>query len=763
LRTIFYNMRKLLYLLSILLFTSTVFAQTGNIRGFVYEKSSGEPIMFCNVILKGTTIGASTDINGMYNVSKVKAGNYTLMVTYIGYDTSSVNITLKSGKILTQNLEISESSVKLNEVRISAERTEMRTEVKAAVIKITKQDMEMIPTIGGEPDLAQYLQVIPGVVFTGDQGGQLYIRGGSPIQNKVLLDGMTIYSPFHSIGLFSVFDTDIIRNTDVYTGGFNAEYGGRISSIMDIKTIDGNKKKFGGKLSANTFSSKLFLEGPLSKGGKSSFVFSGKTSYLDKSSELLYKYPILYFDEKGMPYSYTDLYGKYSLQGNNGSKVNVFGFNFQDNVNYEGISELDWTSKGIGSEFILIPGGSPVLIEGNFAYSSYNMSVEEWDKTREESRFRESGINGFNMGFDFTYFQPKGKIKYGFDIHGFSTDFTTYNSVNSKIEQNENTSEFSAYINYQFSGTRFIIEPGFRLQKYTLGVSPEPRLGMKYIASERMRFKVSSGHYSQNILSTTSDRDVISLFSGIISSPEEIPDQVDGTPYQKKFQKARHLIAGVEYDISRKVDFQLEGYIKDFTQLTNINRNMISNTDDEFIIESGIAKGVDALVKFKSKKLYIWAVYSLGFITRNDGNRTYHPHFDRRHNVNFVTSYKFGKNESWKADMRWNLGSGFPFTQTQGFYENLTFADGINTDYTSANGELGIKYAELNEGRLPYYHRLDASISKSIKLNKSSILDMTFSVTNAYNRENIFYFNRVKYERVDQLPIMPSFGASITF
>jgi hypothetical protein len=751
-------MRKLLYLLSILLFTSTVFAQSGNIRGFVYEKSSGEPIMFCNVILKGTTIGASTDINGMYNISKVKAGDYTLMVTYIGYDTSSVNITLKSGKILTQNLEISESSVKLNEVRISAERTEMRTEVKAAVIKITKQDMKMIPTIGGEPDLAQYLQVIPGVVFTGDQGGQLYIRGGSPIQNKVLLDGMIIYSPFHSIGLFSVFDTDIIRNTDVYTGGFNAEYGGRVSSIMDIKTIDGNKKKFGGKLSANTFSSKLFLEGPLSKSGKSSFVFSGKTSYLDKSSELLYKYPILYFDEKGMPYSYTDLYGKYSLQGNNGSKVNVFGFNFQDNVNYEGISELNWTSKGIGSEFILIPGGSPVLIEGNFAYSSYKVSLDE-----QASKLRESGINGFNMGFDFTYFQPKGKIKYGFDIHGFSTDFTTYNSVNSKIEQNENTSEFSAYINYQFSGTRFIIEPGFRLQKYTLGISPEPRLGMKYIASERMRFKVSSGYYSQNILSTTSDRDVISLFSGIISSPEEIPDQEDGTPYEQKFQKARHLIAGIEYDISRRIDFQLEGYIKDFTQLTNINRNMISNTDNEFIIESGIAKGVDALVKFKSKKLYVWAVYSLGFITRNDGNRTYHPHFDRRHNVNLVTSYKFGKNESWKADMRWNLGSGFPFTQTQGFYENLTFADGINTDYTSANGELGIAYADLNEGRLPYYHRLDASISKSIKLNKNSILDMTFSVTNAYNRENIFYFNRVKYERVDQLPIMPSLGASITF
>ena len=750
-------MKNLLFLLSVLL-TTTAFAQTGNIRGFVYEKESGEPVMFCNVILKGTTIGAATDINGMYNISKVNPGNYTLIVTYIGYDTTQVNITLKGGQILSQNLEIREASIKLNEVKISGEREEMRTEVKAAAIKITKQDLEMMPTIGGEPDLAQYMQVIPGVIFTGDQGGQLYIRGGSPIQNKVLLDGMIIYSPFHSIGLFSVFDSDIIRNTDVYTGGFSAEYGGRVSSIMDIKTIDGNKKEIGGKLSANTFSSKLFVEGPLSKSGNSSFVFSGKTSYLDKSSDLLYKYPTLYFDKKGLPYSYTDLYGKVSTKGSNGSKVSVFGFNFADNVNYEGISELNWNSKGIGSEFILIPGGSPVLIEGNFAYSSYNISLDE-----DASYLRESGIQGFDMGFDFTYFQPKGKIKYGFDIHGFSIYYLTYNSENSKINPKVSTSEFSAYVNYQFTSTRWIVEPGFRLQKYSLGISPEPRLGVKYIVSEKMRLKLSSGLYSQNLLSTTSDRDVVNLFTGIISSPEYLPNQADGTPYKHNFEKARHLITGVEYDVSNKIDFQLEGYIKDFTQLTNINRNMTSNNDEEFIVESGIAKGIDALIKYKGQKLYVWAVYSLGIVTRTDGENTYFPHFDRRHNVNFVTSYKFGKNANWEADFRWNLGSGFPFTQTQGFYENLTFSDGINTDYTTANGELGIEYAELNKGRLPYYHRLDASISKKMKLNKKINIDITASVTNAYNRENIFYFNRVKYERVNQLPIMPSIGASITF
>jgi len=749
-------MKKIL-VLYLFLISTNIFAQTGNIRGFVYEKSSGEPVMFCNVFLKGTTIGGATDINGMYNISKVTTGDYTLIATYIGYDTTEVNISLKKGQILNQNLEIKEASIKLNEIKISGEREEMRTEVKAAAIKISKQDLEMMPTIGGEPDLAQYMQVIPGVVFTGDQGGQLYIRGGSPIQNKVLLDGMIIYSPFHSIGLFSVFDTDIIRNTDVYTGGFSAEYGGRVSSIMDIKTKEGSKQ-IGGKISANTFGSKLFIEGPLSKSGNSTFIFSGKTSYLDKSSELIYKEPILSFDEKGLPYSYTDLYGKLSSKGKNGSKISIFGFNFIDNVNYEGISKLDWESKGVGSEFILIPGGSPVLIEGNFAWSSYNISLDE-----EANSSRESGIQGFNMGFDFTYFQPRGKIKYGFDVHGFSTEFLTYNSVNSKIEQNENTSEFSAYVNYQFTGTRWIVEPGFRLQKYTLGISPEPRIGVKYIASEKMRLKMSSGFYSQNILSTTSDRDIVNLFTGIISSPEEIPEQEDGTPYKSQFQKARHLIAGLEYDVNRKIDLQIEGYIKDFTQLTNINRNMTSNNDDEFIIESGIAKGVDGLIKYKSQKLYIWAVYSIGMITRTDGGNTYSPHFDRRHNINFVTSYKFGQNTSWKVDFRWNLGSGFPFTQTQGFYENITFSDGINTDYTATNGNLGIEYAELNQGRLPYYHRLDASISKKIKLNKKINIDITASVTNAYNRENIFYFNRVKYERVNQLPIMPSIGASVTF
>ena len=732
------------------------------LRGFVYEKNTSEPIMFANVILKGIDNkdilkGTATDVNGLYNLTSLESGNYKLIVTYIGYDTTEYNIFIKSGEVKTKNIEIAKSSVKLNEVKISGERLEMKTEVKAASIKITSQDLKIIPSIGGEPDLAQYMQIIPGVVFTGDQGGQLYIRGGSPIQNKVLLDGMTIYSPFHSIGLFSVFDSDIIRTTDVYTGGFGAEYGGRISSIMDIKTVDGGKK-LSGKLSSNTFGSKLLVKGPISKNKRSSFILSAKTSYLDKTSEILYKEPILFFDDKGLPYSFTDLYSKISFQGSNGSKLSVFGFNFQDKVNYENVSKLNWTSTGIGSQFTLLPNGSPILIEGNIAYSNYLIELNEIAYP-----LRSSSISGFDMGLDFTSFPKKGKLKYGFDIHGFSTDFTTYNSINQRVDQDENTTEFSSYFNYQFKSIRWIIEPGLRLQYYgKLGTSLEPRFGVKYIASEKFRLKLAAGNYSQNILSTSSDRDVVSLFNGIISSPENIKNN-DGSDLMQKFQKSQHLILGIEFDLNQDIDLQIEGYIKDFSQLSNINRNRIDEDDPEFITESGIAKGIDFLLKYKKNNVYLWTVYSYGYITRKYNELIYNPNFDRRHNINFVGSYKYGKNKTWKTDLRWNLGSGFPFTQTQGFYEQISFSDGINTDYNSENGNLGIIYSNLNEGRLPYYHRLDLSTSKNIKFNEKSSLEISASITNIYNRENIFYFNRIKNERINQLPFMPSVGLNFLF
>ncbi|NOU47253.1 MAG: TonB-dependent receptor [Bacteroidales bacterium] len=753
-------------------------AQNAMVRGFVYEASSGEPIIYSNVYLQGTNFGGSTDINGHFNITKIPPGKYTLLVTFLGYDTIREVIQLQENTVFNRRFEMTEGSVNLSTIDISADRIEAQTETKTSVINLTPKTLKKIPSIGGQADLAQYLQVIPGVVFTGDQGGQLYIRGGSPIQNKVLLDGMIIYNPFHSIGLFSVLETDIIRNAEVFTGGFSADYGGRISSIMDITTRDGNKHRLAGKVAASTFGANLMLEGPLKKAktdtdGSSSFILSMKNSYLEESSKLFYSY----IDENGLPFNFLDIYGKVSINAPNGSKINFFGFNYNDRVNnYKALSDFGWNSFGGGSNFLIIPGKSPVLIEGNLAYSSYEARLKEIN-----SPDRSSSIDGFNMGFHFTYFLGKDLVKYGIEILGFKTQFNFTNGVGRLIGQTENTTELAGYVRYKGTFGKLLFEPSFRVQWYASlsNISPEPRLAMKYVVNDFIRIKFATGIYSQNLISANSDRDVVNLFYGFLSGPDNLPSTFDGENVTHKLQKANHYILGTEIDLSNRLNMNIEGYLKDFKQLTNLNREKLYNessapagTPDiykkDFIIEKGKAYGADVSLKFEDKHLFIWAVYSLGFVTKQYEEKpgvlvSYRPHYDRRHNVNLVLSYTAGDLKQWEFSTRWNFGSGFPFTQVQGYYEYLPFDGGINTDYTTANGQLGTIYGDLNKGVLPTFHRLDMNAKRKFFFSENTVLEVDLSVTNIYNRDNVFYVDQITNQTVRQLPLMPSIGISLNF
>ena len=265
-------------------------------------------------------------------------------------------IEVVADKIINEKLFVRKGSTLIREFEVSADKQEAQNTVRMGITKLTPKQITLLPAVGGDADLAQYLQVVPGVIFTGDQGGQLYVRGGSPIMNKMMLDGMVLYNPFHSIGLFSVFDNDIIRNADIYTAGFNAEHGGRISSIMDITTRDGNKTRMSGKVSASTFAAKALLEGPLKKQtstseGSSSYLLNFRHSYLDRTSKELYSF----VDTAGLPFKFTDIYGKVSFNGSTGSKFNLFGFNFTDGVKYKNVSDLNWNNWGAGTNFVLIP------------------------------------------------------------------------------------------------------------------------------------------------------------------------------------------------------------------------------------------------------------------------------------------------------------------------------------------------------------------------------------------------------------------------
>ncbi len=769
---------RLLALVCTLALPLLTLAQTGTVRGFVYDESTGEPSIFTPVALIGADRhGAQTDVNGYFSITKLPPGKYTLRVVYLGYDTLSKEVQVNADQIITEQLYLKKGTIQMKAVEVTAEQQKAQSNVRVGVTKLTPKQIERLPAIGGQADLAQYMQVVPGVVFTGDQGGQLYIRGGSPVQNKVLMDGMVLYNPFHSIGLFSVFDNDIIRNADILTGAFNAQYGGRVSSVMDITTRDGNKTRFGGKVGASTFAAKALLEGPLKKQeapgkGSSSFLLNFKHSYLDQTSKSLYSHA----DTAGLPFNFSDLYGKISLNGANGSKVNFFGFNFTDGARFRGISDLDWNNWGAGANFVLVPSGSAVLIEGVFALSNYDITLKEGSLEP-----RTSGINNFNAGLNFKYFIGDDEIQYGIEVTGVSTDLKYFNSLGYELRQEKVSTELAGFINYKWRVGKWVFDPGVRMQYYaTLAVmSPEPRFGFKWNVSDRFRIKGAAGLYSQNLIATNNDRDVVNLFYGFITAPDDVPATVtrpngETSEIKDPLQHASHAVAGFEFDISRKTSINVEGYYKYFGQVTNLNREKLYNDTPEFInkpdelkkdfiVESGTAYGGDVLLKYEDKGLYLWLVYSLNFVDRYNRTQSYNPIWDRRHNVNLVASYTFGKHDSWKASARWNYGSGVPFTQNQGFYERIPFDDGIWTDINSTNGDLAIIYGPLTGGRLTDYHRLDLGASKTWKLSEHQVLELDLSVTNVYDRDNIFYRDRVTAKEVYQLPVLPSVGVSYSF
>jgi hypothetical protein len=589
---------------------------------------------------------------------------------------------------------------------------------------------------------------------------------------------MTIYQPFHSIGFFSIFETELVKNVDVYTGGFDAKYGGRISSIMDISYRDGAKNKFGGKVSVSPFLAKLVLEGPIgsAKNGLSnnSYVFSAKHSLLDYTSKSLYT---TVNDGNGLPFNFTDLYGKLTFGSKGGSKISVFGFHNRDSVNY-GVADLNWIASGGGLNFMLIPTSSSMLIKGHVNGSSYSTTFAE-----VAQQPRESSINGFDLGFDFTYFlKNESELNYGFNFSGFNTNFKTTNEVKRVIEIAEHSTEIGLYTSYRLIKNRWVIQPSVRVQVYSSisEITLEPRIAAKYNATEKFRLKLSGGRFTQNFTSASSDKDIVNLFNGILTAPQNVQATFVNQFQQQQelnngLQKAWHAIIGAEYDLGKDLMLNVEAYYKYFDKLSNINQNKIyddlaafSQIDDvykkNFIIEDGVTYGLDVLLKYSKNRLFLWGVYSYGHSERWDGFNIYNPVFDRRHNINIVGTYMFGKKKDLELSIRWNLGSGLPYTPTAGYYQGENFNGGVTTNINTSNPtNVSLSMGDFNSERLPYYHRLDITVKKQFTFKNKSILEMIGSITNVYNRNNIFYVNRITGKEIYQFPFLPSVGISYKF
>jgi len=775
------------FLLLAILLSFTASAQEGIIRGNVFDDASGEPVMFATVRLLGTNTGTTTNEEGFFSLLEVAPGNYTVVVSFIGYDSVATQATVKPGEVVYLRMTMKEAGVNLGVVDVTGTREQARTEVQVSKVRVTPKRINAMPSVGGQPDLAQYLPVLPGVIFTGDQGGQLYIRGGSPDQNRVLLDGMTIFNPFHSIGFFSVFETETIRSIDVFTGGFSAEYGGRVSAVLDIKTREGNKKRLSGVASINPFQGKLLLEGPIvplredGQGGSLSFILTGKTSIIQETSKSLYRYAsdTSFFnlgidrlpeeerperatpEEVGLPFSFTDLYGKISLVAGNGSKLNLFGFNFNDRVQYPQLG-LDWDSYGLGFNFAVLPPNTNLAADGTFAFSDYEVVLNRANEGPRRSR-----VSGFNLLMNFTNFHKRGEVRYGVEFNGIRTELEFRNFRGITFEFNQNTTEIAPYAKYRGKFGNLVIEPSVRAHFYaSLGdLSIEPRLGMKYNATPWLRFKLATGLFSQNLISTVSDLDLVNLFVGFIADPNQTfnkPASNERTDH--RLQKSVHLITGMEVDLTPQLTLNVEPYIKHFPQLITINRNKSNDRDSDFATETGQAMGLDVSLKYETREWYFWWAYSLGKVTRDDGFEEYPPIFDRRHNTNILVTRTFGKDLNWEVSGRWNYGTGFPFTQIQGFSSIFLFNEGLSSDPLTENPDLYIIPSQTrNGGRLPVYSRLDFSLKYTHQFSKNVKLETVASVTNAMNRDNIFFFVVEENQRIDQLPILPSLGLTLSW
>jgi hypothetical protein len=543
-------------------------------------------------------------------------------------------------------------------------------------------------------------------------------------------------------------------------------YGGRTSSVIDAKTIDGNKNRQSGRASINTIAAKLNLEGPILKsasGTSLTYLASIRHSYLDKIGPELYPYAT----KKGntLGFGFTDAFGKLVLSTSNGSKISLSGFNFQDVADIGAPNQFKWTNGGLGVNFLLIPPGSATLIGGIFSFSRYDINT-----TSATSPPRKSNIDAFNGELNFTYYINKSELKYGVGMVRNSTSYSSPYITGQVYDYTAFNTEFYGYFKYRVNLNRLIIDPGIHARYYSaLGVtSLEPRLGAKLFLLTNLKLKGSAGRYSQNLLSTRSDQDIVNLFNGYISSPDQVYYPQGGQP-KDKLQYANHFVAGAEWEPIRNVEVDLEAYVKDFTQIINVNVARTSAEDPTFVVEKGVARGIDFSIKYIRSRYEIRGTYSLAKVTRDYGTlATYAPFYDRRHNINFVgTFFPVKGNKEWEIDTRFNLGSGLPFTQTQAIYENVGFQGGIGSQYLTENGELGVYYGSIqdyNKGRLPYYHRLDVALKRHYQLSKFSKAEVNVGATNVYNRKNVFFIDRLDAgKRVNQLPFLPYLALSASF
>jgi len=711
--------------------------QTGNLRGFVTDSTNGEALVFCNVYLKEINAGASTNERGLYLIKSIPSGKeYEVTVSYVGYKTETLNVYIKPSVVTQLDVDLTPLSVELQTIEKVGEKVIRENTTDISLERISVKEIEILPK-GVETDIFRTLQYIPGVSTTGDVTAKFYVRGGSGDQNQILLNGVEIYNPFHSLGLFSVIDPDMINSIEFYKGGFTSEYSGRVSSVMDVISKDGNKNRIGFKGGLSFLTAKGLLEGPIPNG---SFMITGRMSY---NNEILKKF----FNEETIPIDFYDLSFRLNYSSEDifeNAKFAVFGFLSNDNVDYQDPlrEQFKWNNNLFGFEWLQVYD-VPLFSRLGISLSSFEGEVIP-NLSSLKPRYNE--IKDFTISFDMNVvYDNRDEIGLGLKLKTVDATFrqTNYVGVQSNIEKF--AGNLSLYGKYKFLrwknlgldvGTRFNVT-GLSSQG---GGFFEPRISMTYRLIPSVAFKAAWGIYQQEMLTVSDESEIISIFDPWIITPDYLNPA-----------RSIHYIAGFNFDVMRGVKLSVEGYYKIIHYIPIVNDQKYTTSDPDLLSGTGESYGYEFSANYSIDPINVTASYALSWAYKEVEDWLYYPKYDARHAGNIIVEFNIGN--GWIASSIWNFTSGYPFTEMIGFYDKYFLTNIYQNGQGSGEFNPYSYLGDKNIGRLPSYHRLDLSLIKRISLYWVNI-ELGVSAINVYDRANIFYFDRDTGEIVNMLPFL---------
>jgi len=709
-------------------------AQTGMVSGFVREASSGEFLAYASVYLADKSIGAATNKQGYYVLVDVPEGKHTIIVSMIGYREERLEIDVRAGKRLRRDFYLKPQPLGMEPVEVTAERARFEHEVDVGVRHVELSELKQIPGFV-EQDLFRSLQMLPGVVSVSDFTSALYIRGGTMDQNLILLDGVTVYNPYHLLGFFSTFILESLKGAELYTGGFPARYGGAISSVLDAEMKAGNSERIAASGEIGLLTSKLVVEGPLPWGAKGSWLVAGRRTYIDAITWVIDKMFRKSLERQDMsiylPYHFYDLQTKVNWDASERSRFTLSGFFGDDVLSFKEEEEVDldfrWGNGTLGLRwrYLFTPQLFSLL---GFNATRYRVDSKVVERNGEEYYYGlRSGIGELGIQWGLSWFpKPDHVVEFGLEGKVMET-FSVQEETDIVFYDLRDTFWLAAaYVQDKWEPTPFwVIETGLRSEYFSKGDywRVSPRLGIKRRITADWAIKAGAGLYYQ-YLCVPLPRDEMML---------KIPVQFvqQWLPADERYPPLHSVLAtlGTEHLFPKDMSLSLEVYFKDIRNIreaTWFGGEGITTDTGDISMGQGYSYGAEVLLKRGSA----WLGYSYS-VTRyrfEDGDWFY-PLHDSRHNVNFSFALPLGK--GWNFTAAWVFGSGFPFTGPVGWYQYVD-EDG-DIDWLPISGRRG-------EVRYPPYHRLDAGFTKSFKLFKRFDAEFYVQVLNVYARRNVLFY-----------------------